>query len=258
MGRRRLRAGVFVLAALVVAPSAAARAAAGTEPAAPTGEPAEAPRFGAPSVRRGSWVAKILIGTSVRSAPGRGRTVWRATPRIARTHAPRRLLVVGASAWSGGREWIPVRLPMRPNERVGWVRADTVRVQRSRWYLEVRVGARTLLAWHRGRVIRRSRVVVGAAATPTPRGLFAVQEVVAQRDPSGFLGPWALHLTAHSNVLFDYGGGQGRAAIHGRGGESLLDPLGSARSNGCVRIDNRDVRWLAARVTAGTPVEIVR
>jgi lipoprotein-anchoring transpeptidase ErfK/SrfK len=258
MAPRRLRVGFVVVALLVVAPSTAAGADAGTEPAAPTAESAEVPRFGAPSVRGGSWVAKILIGTSVRSAPGRGRTVWRATPRIARTHSPQQLMVVGPSVWNAAREWIPVQLPLRPNERIGWVSADAVRVQRSSWYLQVRIGERRLLAWHRGRVVRRSRVVVGAAATPTPRGLFAVQEVVAQRDPAGFLGPWALHLTAHSNVLFDYGGGQGRAAIHGRGGKSLLDPLGSARSNGCVRIDNRDVRWLAARIRPGTPVEIVR
>jgi lipoprotein-anchoring transpeptidase ErfK/SrfK len=39
-------------------------------------------------------------------------------------------------------------------------------------------------------------------------------------------------------VLDDYGGGPGRVAIHGRAGASLLDPLGTARSHGCIRIDN--------------------
>jgi lipoprotein-anchoring transpeptidase ErfK/SrfK len=59
-------------------------------------------------------------------------------------------------------------------------------------------------------------------------------------------------------VLESYGGGPGRVAIHGRGGASLRDPLGSARSHGCVRIPNRAVAWLAERAAPGTPVDIRR
>jgi lipoprotein-anchoring transpeptidase ErfK/SrfK len=57
-------------------------------------------------------------------------------------------------------------------------------------------------------------------------------------------------------VLDDYGGGPGRIAIHGRGGSSLLDPLGSAASRGCVRIDNAAVRHLARVLAPGVPVVI--
>ena len=57
-------------------------------------------------------------------------------------------------------------------------------------------------------------------------------------------------------VLDDYGGGAGRVAIHGRAGASLLDPLGSARSHGCIRIDNRQVRFLARVLVPGAPVRI--
>jgi lipoprotein-anchoring transpeptidase ErfK/SrfK len=32
--------------------------------------------------------------------------------------------------------------------------------------------------------------------------------------------------------------------------------LGSARSHGCIRIDNDKVSWMAASVPAGTPVRI--
>ena len=72
------------------------------------------------------------------------------------------------------------------------------------------------------------------------------------------VGSWVLHLTAFSNVLENYGGGPGRVAIHGRGGASLADPLGTARSHGCVRIANADVAWLARTVAPGTPVRIHR
>jgi lipoprotein-anchoring transpeptidase ErfK/SrfK len=96
--------------------------------------------------------------------------------------------------------------------------------------------------------------VVGAPITPTPHGLFAIDERIPQFG--GELGPWALHLTAHSQVLEDYGGGKGRVAIHGRSGALLADPLGSARSHGCIRIDNAAVSWLAGRAIEGTPVVI--
>jgi lipoprotein-anchoring transpeptidase ErfK/SrfK len=59
-------------------------------------------------------------------------------------------------------------------------------------------------------------------------------------------------------VLEDYGGGKGRVAIHGRSGGLLADPLGTAASHGCVRLDNDAVSWLAARAVEGTPVVVRR
>jgi lipoprotein-anchoring transpeptidase ErfK/SrfK len=99
--------------------------------------------------------------------------------------------------------------------------------------------------------------VVGKPGTPTPVGHFAIAERVRQ-GPGSELGPWALHLTAHSNVLDDFGGGPGRVAIHGRAGPLLSDPLGSDRSHGCIRVASSEISWLAARVHEGTPVDVVR
>ena len=95
--------------------------------------------------------------------------------------------------------------------------------------------------------------------TPTPPGEFALYEIARQGSPKDFLGPWALHLTAFSNVLTNYGGGPGRVAIHGRGPASILDaPLGAAGSHGCVRIPNDVVTWMHARTPVGTPVRITQ
>ena len=58
-------------------------------------------------------------------------------------------------------------------------------------------------------------------------------------------------LTAHSNVLQEFGGGDGRVGIHGRGGASLGDPLGSARSHGCIRLSNRSIDWIVRTIGAG-------
>jgi lipoprotein-anchoring transpeptidase ErfK/SrfK len=47
-------------------------------------------------------------------------------------------------------------------------------------------------------------------------------------------------------------------AIHGRDGSSLADPLGSARSHGCVRVQDRWITYLAHHVEPGVPVRIER
>ena len=69
-----------------------------------------------------------------------------------------------------------------------------------------------------------------------------------------------LPLTAHSEVLKTYDGGDGRVALHGRGGASLSAPLGSAASHGCVRLANDDIARLVRRIgragLPGTPVRI--
>jgi lipoprotein-anchoring transpeptidase ErfK/SrfK len=125
----------------------------------------------------------------------------------------------------------------------------------TRWRIVVSTGARTVEVHRGGKVVRRVGAVVGKPATPTPHGLFAISERIRQ-PRGGVLGPWALHLTAHSQELRNYGGGKGRVAIHGRAGALRADPLRSARSHGCIRINNRPVSWLARRAVEGTPVVI--
>ncbi|MDH4177078.1 MAG: L,D-transpeptidase [Thermoleophilia bacterium] len=211
-----------------------------------------------PSRDHGAAVAKIVVRTNVRSRPGAGPIVWRIPTTTHWGGGPQQLLVLGRALDGRGREWLRVRLPIRPNGSTGWVNADHVRLSASPYWIDVALGARTITVYRRGTVARRFGAVIGAPATPTPTGLHAIYDPIAQPSPGGFLGPWALHLTAFSNVLDDYGGGPGRVAIHGRGGASLRDPLGSARSHGCIRVDNANVVWLARHVPRGTPVMIRR
>ncbi len=101
--------------------------------------------------------------------------------------------------------------------------------------------------------------MVGKRGTPTPAGLFSI--LGAWRgDPGEFSGSWILTLTAHSEVLRRFEGGNGRVAIHGRGGASLLDPLGTVASHGCIRLANRAIDWIVRAVgasqLAGIPVEV--
>ena len=148
-------------------------------------------------------------------------------------------------------------LPVRPNGTAGWIPRDNVALLHTPYWLTIRRGARVVKAYRGGKLVRRYRAVVGNARTPTPAGLAAIYERVRQPKPNAFLGSWVLSITALSNVLQEFGGGNGRIGIHGRGGASLADPLGSARSHGCIRLNNPAIAWIAKRLPQGTPVQIL-
>jgi len=258
--RRRAAAALLVCATLTTAAAApAARSAevpVGPNAAAARADPATPLR---PVARRGATVAKVIAPVTARRAPSaRARAVWRVPSATGWSHQAQVLLVRRGARDENGRRWLQVALPIRPTGTTGWIPADYARLSRTPWWVEVSTAHRLVTVYRDGRRARRFRAVVGAPGTPTPHGLFAIWEKNPQPDPRGFIGPWALSLTALSNVLESYGGGPGRVAIHGRAGLSLLDPLGTAASHGCIRVDNDDVRWLAHRLPHGTPVRVRR
>ena len=202
-----------------------------------------------------AWRAGVLHSTSVYGIP---RTSAHPRGSVAPGQA-QWLLVLGATRAHDGRCWVRVRLPTRPNDASGWLHAEQVLLRPSAWSIAVSLAKRTLTVFSRGRVARRVRVVIGAPATPTPTGLFSI--IGAWRSPpNAFLGSWILPLTAHSNALQEFEGGDGTVGVHGRGGASLLDPLGSALSHGCIRVSNPDIDWLVRSIgapqLAGIPVRV--
>jgi lipoprotein-anchoring transpeptidase ErfK/SrfK len=231
-----------------VPPAPPAAAATGVPPAAPAAAPRDSP---GPPTRASAWIARLVADTPAWRQPRAEGSPRMLAPLAKATGGPVGLLVLEARG-----NWLRVLLPARPNGAAAWINARRVRLARTRWRVEIDRSARTVRVLRGGRTVRRYKAVVGAPATPTPTGRFAIAELARQPDPDGFLGPFALHLTAHSDVLDDYGGGPGRVAIHGRGGESLTDPLGSARSHGCIRVDNAEVRFLARHLVAGVPVTV--
>ena len=232
---------VLAGAALIALSAVPVQAASPSTPAAPTAKLA--------------YTAKVLIKTNVFARPGKGIKL-RLPTHAAWGGGPHVLLVMDSTTYKG-REWLRVALPDRPNGSTGWIREDFVRLDTTPWRVTINRAAHMVTVYRNGRKQRSFLSVLGAAATPTPRGLYAVYEKLPQPNPKGFLGPWALHLTAFSNVLFNYGGGPGRVAIHGRDGASLNDPLGSDRSHGCIRIDDPNVIWMARVIPLGTPVLII-
>ncbi|HYB26199.1 MAG TPA: L,D-transpeptidase [Solirubrobacteraceae bacterium] len=169
------------------------------------------------------------------------------------------LLVVAPPRAAHGRCWLRVRLPSRPNGSAGWINARRVDLEPTPWRIVVSTARRTLTLFRTGKAVRTVSVVVGKPSTPTPDGLFAVWWAIPWH-PDDFLGSWVLELTAHSDVLRQFDGGDGTVAIHGRGGTSLQDRLGTALSHGCIRLSNDAIDWLVQTIgpsrVPGTPVQI--
>lgn len=210
----------------------------------------------APTSRR-SYVARIVAEITARAEPHQGaRSVGRVRTAAPWNGAPMQLLIEEVRQDEAGIWWYRVLLARKPNGTTGWIPADYAQAHANVWRVGVDISKRRLTIYRKGRAVRRTRVVVGARRTRTPTGHFAIREAVKQPNPKGFSGPWIFHLNANSQTLKSFDGGDGTIGIHGRGGASLADPLGSARSHGCVRVPNSIVRYMAKHTVAGTPVNI--
>jgi lipoprotein-anchoring transpeptidase ErfK/SrfK len=151
--------------------------------------------------------------------------------------------------------WLKVRLPGRPNGHTGWISRNATVPSVTEWHIVVDSSDRQVIVYRAGRPVRIFRAVVGKPSTPTPPGEFFVEESIALRAAD--VGtPFALALSARSNVLQEFGGGPGQIALHGLG--NIGGVLGSAVSHGCIRLEDGAIRWLASRIGPGVPVTIKR
>ena len=120
-------------------------------------------------------------------------------------------------------------------------------------HVVVEIARRRVVVYRAGRAIRTFMVIVGKPSTPTPEGEFFVEEAVAL--PSSAVGaPFALALSARSNVLQEFDGGPGQIALHGVA--NVGGVLGTAESHGCIRLSAGAMTWLVERVGPGVPVSI--
>jgi lipoprotein-anchoring transpeptidase ErfK/SrfK len=150
-------------------------------------------------------------------------------------------------------QWLQVRLPGRPNGHTGWIsRQKTVRSYTA-WHIVVDPARRRIIVYRHGRAFRIFSAVVGKPSTPTPTGQFFVEESIALRS-TDVGAPFALALSARSNVLQEFAGGPGQIALHGL--DNVGGVLGTAASHGCVRLADATMRWLVTRIGDGTPVTV--
>lgn len=158
--------------------------------------------------------------------------------------------------WAAKRhgDWLGVVATSIGNNRFGWVdaRKERPRMWRSNVTLSVDLSERVLELRHGSKVVRRVPVTIGAPATPTPTGRFAVTDKLIPTDKLSAYGCCVLALSGHQKNLRPGWAGGDRIAIHGSPGQRT----GGAASAGCLRATNEDLKWMIDRVPLGTPVLI--
>lgn len=149
--------------------------------------------------------------------------------------------------------WLAVVSTLRPNGRLGWIRASDVRLTRTRVSLTLDLSRSTLLLKSGGEVVRRMRVGIGRASSPTPTGRFAVTDKLSGYNYGPYYGCCIVALSAHQpNLPAGWTGGD-RIAIHGTNAPWTI---GAASSAGCPHARDADLRVLMRRVPLGTSVFI--
>lgn len=201
------------------------------------------------------WGARLVTSTTIRTRP-----TIASPPRLRTdgftpyTAVPEVLLVTGAFRESTGREWLRVVLAIRPNGASGWVPERDVQLVVLPLTIRVRLATRRLEVWRGGKMLRRFPVGIGKEATPTPQGNFAIEDkVITRRVDIPSYGPRILTITAHSNVLFAFNGGDGQIAIHGMGAGGRV---GVAASHGCLVLGPDALAAVWRWIPRGTPVQI--
>jgi len=163
------------------------------------------------------------------------------------------LPVIAHATNANGTAWLRVLLPGRPNSHTGWITARTTTPGLTNWQITVHLSKRQVTVRWDGKVRRTFKAVVGKPSTPTPQGRFFVEENVALGS-QGVGAPYALALSARSNVLQEFDGGPGQIAFHGT--NNIGGIPGTAASHGCMRLNTPDITWLADHIGPGTPVTI--
>ena len=153
----------------------------------------------------------------------------------------------------GKGPWLKVMLPGRPNGHKGWIAQRGTKLGKTSWHVVVRTSSRQIDVYRKGRLARTLAAIVGKPSTPTPQGQFFVEESV-RMFPGSPGWPFALALSARSNVLQEFEGGPGQIGIHGVA--NIGGTLGSAVSHGFIRVADESSAWLAARIAPGVPVTI--
>jgi hypothetical protein len=218
--------------------------------------------------------ARVLVGEScpgeralggpglAYAAAAKGRVVARTSPRgeTVRTfgrqneNGVRTVFGVASAVLSSTCEPLGYRveLPIRPNGVSGFVAFGAVKVYPVRTRVEVDLSARRLSLFRDDEEVLTVTTGIGASGTPTPTGLFYVNQKLRPDDPNGVFGPGAIGISAFSPTLTDWAQG-GPVAIHGTSDPSSV---GRLASHGCIRVQNPVLRRLWRAVRPGTPVLI--
>jgi len=211
---------------------------------------------GTGAVARVQRLAQVMTPHGVRTRPdGHAPVVEMVQPRRPITNERTILPVLGHQRGKQGVMWLKVLLPGRPNGHTGWIKKPGTVGATTRWSIVIHLSRERVDVFHNGRPAKSFRAVIGKPSTPTPQGRFFVEEWL-QITPGYPGGPFALALSARSNVFQEFEGGPGQIALHGV--YRIGGTPGTAVSHGCVRLDTPAMAWLGKHIHGGVPVKITR
>lgn len=114
---------------------------------------------------------------------------------------------------SGDR--LRVLLPIRPNESQGWIQVADVKLSQLDFRITISAKVHQLRLYQAGKLVMSEPVGLGKGTTPTPGGVFYLEELLKPSNPKGAYGPYAYGLSGYSNVSHEFVGGDGQIGIHG-------------------------------------------
>ena len=211
-----------------------------------------APPGRAPSPGGGYLVAMVRAGESV---PVRDRPHGRVVARVGdRSDFGSRTALAVFDVRGGGR-WLGAATTERPHGRLGWIRADGSRLAyaRTERALHVDLSERRLELREGRRVLRRGRVGIGRAGTPTPTGRFGVTDRMLGGDFGWWYGCCIIAFSARQPELPPGWQGGDRVALHGT---AARGSVGAPSTAGCLRADDALLRRLMVEVPLGAPIFI--
>ncbi|MBA2643541.1 MAG: L,D-transpeptidase [Actinobacteria bacterium] len=234
---RRLRTKAPVLTIACLAGLVAALAPAGSASAKPH---AKYPKAG------------VILWTKLaaHSRPSRSSPTIKVFSQFRSDFRPTTLLVLGESTDAKSLRWLKLSMPMRPNGRIGWVKAAAVQMRPVRRSIVVDLSSRTLRILQGGKTRFATRVAVGRRGLETPTGNYYLTATFKPKER--FLGAFAFETSAYSKLSEWPGGG-----VVGLHGTSMPWLLGQAVSHGCVRMSNAAALMLKRLTPAGTPLRII-
>lgn len=153
-----------------------------------------------------------------------------------------------------GDDWVKVQLPIRPNGQEAWIPTDDYFLSATRMRAEVDLSSTTVRVFDDDQLIAETQAAIGTEETPTPLGTFFIAAKRLNPPEEAYLGTWALVLSGYSETLPSFAGGLPVIAIHGT--HYADQELGQAISNGCVRVPDDVIQFLAQHVPLGAPVTI--
>ena len=196
--------------------------------------------------------AGVMKRAVVRAKPGLAAPIVTTLPTGTTDDTQNIVLVLARVDISPRQSWYKVRLPILPNNKIGYVQPRYLSgLFVVHTHLYVNRGSMTATLKRDGKTVFKTRVGIGKSYWPTPRGEFYIRDKLTNFN-NPFYGPVAFGTSARSPTLTDWPGG-GYVGVHGTNQPQIIP---GRISHGCIRMRNPAILALARLMPVGTPLTI--